>query len=240
MRRGQDIVHHKDVTLANLYNGFVQKFAFQKKIICVECHGKGEIIAIKDRCKTCKGEKTVLQESNKRTILKVNIKKGMYDGQKIVCKGAGHQEPELQPGDFIVILRELKHDVFKRVDQDLMMTMQLQLVESLCGFQKVIKTLDNRNLVVTNLPGEVVKHNSFKCILGEGMPLFKNQSEKGRLVIQFLVEFPEQIPPLNIITELKNYLLPRPRVDISIDAEECNTVSFLIATLEKMNCFNVM
>ncbi|CAF4567908.1 unnamed protein product, partial [Rotaria magnacalcarata] len=35
--------------------------------------------------------------------------------------------------------------------------MQITLIESLCGFQKVIKTLDNRPLVITSLPGEVIK-----------------------------------------------------------------------------------
>lgn len=34
------------------------------------------------------------------------------------------------------------------------MNMELQLVESLCGFQKPINTLDNRTLLITSHPGE--------------------------------------------------------------------------------------
>lgn len=194
--------------------------AQQIEQVCSHCHGQGEIIAAKDRCKTCNGKKTVRD----RKILEVHIEKGMRDGQKIVFSGEGDQEPDLQPGDIVIVLEEIEHALFKRSKQDLVMTMPLQLVESLCGFQKVIKTLDNRDLVVTNLPGEVVKHDSFKSILGEGMPQYKNPFEKGRLIIQFQIVFPEKIPQI-IVADLEKCLPPRPRVDIPIDAEECNMVS---------------
>lgn len=194
--------------------------AQQIEQVCSQCHGQGEIIAAKDRCKTCNGKKTVRD----RKILEVHIEKGMRDGQKIVFSGEGDQEPDLQPGDIVIVLEETEHAVFKRSKQDLVMTMPLQLVESLCGFQKVIKTLDNRDLVVTNLPGEVVKHDSFKCILGEGMPQYKNPFEKGRLIIQFQIIFPDKIPQ-TIVADLEKCLPPRPRTDIPIDAEECNMVS---------------
>ena len=36
--------------------------------------------------------------------------------------------------------------------------------ESLCGFRKVIETLDNRQLVVTSHAGDVVKHGM--CCVG--------------------------------------------------------------------------
>lgn len=41
-------------------------------------------------------------------------------------------------------------------------------MEALCGFQKTIRTLDDRDLVITALPGEVVKHGDVKCIINEG------------------------------------------------------------------------
>lgn len=200
--------------------------AQQIEQVCSHCHGQGEIIAAKDRCKTCNGKKTVRD----RKILEVHIEKGMRDGQKIVFSGEGDQEPDLQPGDIVIVLEETEHAVFKRSKQDLVMTMPLQLVESLCGFQKVIKTLDNRDLVVTNLPGEVVKHDSFKSILGEGMPQYKNPFEKGRLIIQFQIVFPEKIPQ-TIVADLEKCLPPRPRTDIPIDAEECNMVSSRLTLL---------
>jgi len=35
------------------------------------------------------------------------------------------------------------------------MRMNIELVEALCGFQRVIKTLDDRDLVITAIPGEL-------------------------------------------------------------------------------------
>jgi DnaJ homolog subfamily A member 1 len=76
----------------------------------------------------------------------------------------------------------------------LIMRMELELVEALCGFKKSIKTLDERELVLSTIPGEVVKHGDVKYIDGEGMPQYKNPFEKGRLLVQFFVNFPKKIP----------------------------------------------
>lgn len=45
---------------------------------------------------------------------------------------------------------------FRRTGNDLILRMNLDLVESLCGFQKVIRTLDDRDLVITVIPGKVL------------------------------------------------------------------------------------
>jgi len=45
--------------------------------------------------------------------------------------------------------------IFRRSNNDLIMRMSIELVEALCGFQKVIKTLDDRDLVITAIPGEL-------------------------------------------------------------------------------------
>lgn len=41
------------------------------------------------------------------------------------------------------------------------MSMELQLVEALCGFKKPVQTLDNRTLLVTSHPGN--SDQSAKC-----------------------------------------------------------------------------
>ena len=99
------------------------------------------------------------------------------------------------------------------------MKMPLQLVEALCGFQRIVKTLDDRDLIVSTQPGEVIRHEMTKCIAEEGMPIFKNPMEKGTLIIQFEVIFPEVINP-SVVPTLKQCLPPAPEVDIPIDAEQ--------------------
>ncbi|CAH1175569.1 unnamed protein product [Phaedon cochleariae] len=193
----------------------------QIQTVCPDCRGQGERINPKDRCKQCQGKKVIRD----RKVLEVHIDKGMTDGQKIIFNGEGDQEPELEPGDIIIVLDEKEHPVYKRSGNDLILRMEIQLVEALCGFQKAIKTLDDRDLVITAMPGEVIKHGDVKCILSEGMPQYKNPFEKGRLIVQFWVQFPKTLPP-EIIPALENALPPRQECMIPDTAEEVTLVEF--------------
>ena len=190
---------------------------------CSDCDGQGEKINAKDKCKTCNGKKI----NRERKIIEVHIDKGMDDGKKITFSGEGDQEPGLQPGDIIVVLDEKAHPTFKREKTDLRMKMQITLMEALCGFQKVIKTLDNRQLVLNVLPGEIIKPGDIKCILNEGMPVYRNPMEKGRLILEFDVKFPEknELRPENL-SKLEKVLPPRTPVQIPMNAEECVLTEF--------------
>uniref|UniRef100_A0A1B6JET2 J domain-containing protein n=1 Tax=Homalodisca liturata TaxID=320908 RepID=A0A1B6JET2_9HEMI len=188
----------------------------QVKCVCGDCNGQGEKIAPKDRCKTCQGKKTVRD----RKILEVHVDPGMVDGQKITFSGEGDQEPGFKPGDIVIVLDEKDHLVYKRTGNDLILRMHIELVEALCGFQKVIHTLDNRDLLITVIPGEVVKHGDVKFVLGEGMPQYKNPFEKGRLIIQFLVNFPTSLPA-EVIPRLESCLPPREEQMVPDDTIEC-------------------
>lgn len=207
------------IRIQHLGPGMVQ----QIQSMCGECRGQGEVIDAKHRCKTCLGKKIVKE----RKILEVHIDKGMKDNQQICFSGEGDQEPDLEPGDIVIVLDEKEHERFKRRGNDLIITMNLELVEALCGFQKTITTLDNRTLVITSFPGEIVKHEDIKCIMGEGMPVYRDPFEKGRLIIQFQVNFPPNnfLAP-DAIPKLEEVLPPRQEVIVPDDAEECTLQDF--------------
>lgn len=99
------------------------------------------------------------------------------------------------------------------------MRMHLELVEALCGFQKVIRSLDGRDLVITSLPGMVTKHGDVKCVQNEGMPIHKDPFTHGKLIIQFVVNFPKSIDP-TVIPTLEQCLPMREEVLIPDGAEE--------------------
>jgi len=151
--------------------------------------------------------------------------KGMRDGQKITFNSEGDQEPGIDPGDIVIILDEKEHAVFKRDDLDLHIKLEIELVEALCGFHKTIEMLDKRQIVITSHPGEIIKPGDMKCVMGEGMPLYKNPYEKGRLIITFLVNFPPDgfIAPSHI-NGLEQLLPPREEVLLPEDAEEHDLV----------------
>ena len=46
---------------------------------------------------------------------------------------------------------------------------------------------------ISSKPGQILNYGSYKEIDGEGMPLSSNPFLKGKLVINFQVEFPKQL-----------------------------------------------
>lgn len=57
------------------------------------------------------------------------------------------------------------------------------------------------------------------------MPQYKNPFEKGRLIVQFWVQFPKTLPP-EVIPALENALPPREEIMIPDTAEEVMLVEF--------------
>lgn len=178
---------------------------------CPDCRGEGKVISEKDRCSMCHGKKVV----NETKILDVHIDKGMREGQKIYFRGEGDQQPEVEPGDVIIVLHQKHHDKFQRSGDDLVMTHTITLTEALCGFCMGLKHLDARDLVIKHPFGQVVKPGDIKGIEGEGMPHYRNPFERGNLYIKFDVTFPENHFTNEIkLKELELLLPPRPTFEL--------------------------
>ena len=71
------------------------------------------------------------------------------------------------------------------------MRMDVSLSESLCGFKRVLKTLDKRDIIIQTKPGEVIKHGAIKMVPEEGFPTHRDPFNKGRLIIVFNVQVRE-------------------------------------------------
>lgn len=163
--------------------------------------------------------------NRERKILEVVVDKGMADGQKVTFSGEGDQEPGLEPGDIIIVLDEKEHPNFKRSGTDLIMKFNINITEALCGFKKAVTTLDDRTLIIQTIPGECIKTGDLKCVYGEGMPTYRNPFEKGKLIIQFNVEFPDSIDPA-IVPKLEKLLPEKEDPMIPEDHEEVNMQEF--------------
>lgn len=114
----------------------------------------------------------------------------MMDGQKIVFSGEADQEPNMKPGDVVIILDEKEHRTYQRRKHDLYLNMEINLVEALCGFEKYIETLDKRWLKINCEPGNVIKTGEIKMISDEGMPIYRQSISNGNLYVKFNVVFP--------------------------------------------------
>lgn len=149
----------------------------------------------------------------------------MASNHRFTFYGEGDQDPGREPGDVIIQMEEKSHDVFQRHGGDLAMRMDLSLSESLCGFTRIVKTLDDRNVVVTTKPGEVVKHSATKMIEAEGFPTHRDPFNKGRLIIVFNVDFPESLTENNA-KKIQAALPKVPKVNIPNSSEEVKLVDF--------------
>ncbi|KAF8199639.1 hypothetical protein BJ912DRAFT_949789 [Pholiota molesta] len=156
---------------------------------CSDCHGHGEKLKEKERCKKCKGEKTVKE----KTRQEIFIEKGMTDRQRIVLAGAGDQEPGIPAGDVIFVLKAKPHESFERSGNDLLTNVTITLSEALLGFSRIILThLDGRGIKMTTPPGKIIKFHETIVLRGEGMPIYRRPEEKGDLYVVFQIEMPDE------------------------------------------------
>ncbi|KAI0526342.1 DnaJ domain-containing protein [Xylaria bambusicola] len=154
---------------------------------CDRCQGSGNYYKEKDRCKKCKGKRTI-QETKP---LEIYIPRGAYQGERIVLEGEADQHPDQTPGNLVFVLVEEPHEVFNRVGNDLSADLEVTLAEALCGFSRVVLThLDGRGIHINHPRGKVLRPGQVLKVTGEGMPL-KRGDTKGDLYLIVKVEFPE-------------------------------------------------
>lgn len=183
---------------------------------CPECNGAGESIKDSERCKKCRGQKVV--EDNR--TLEVVIRPGMSHGERITFRGEGDCGPGFEAGDVLIVLQQEKHERFMRRDLDLILKLDINLTESLCGFKIPVQHLDGRILMLIHPPGDPLTSESLRCVLNEGMPHAKYGEERGKLIVSFDVAFPESkdIGPAQLKKLLK-YLPAKPAVHIPTESE---------------------
>ncbi|GAB6027861.1 hypothetical protein CHUAL_002079 [Chamberlinius hualienensis] len=125
-------------------------------------------------------------------VLTINIKSGWKAGTKITFQREGDQSPNKVPADIVFIIRDKPHPIFKRDGSDIKYTHKLTLKQALCGTQVDVPLLTNEKLTL-DLRNEVIKPNMAKRIQGQGLPLPKDPSKRGDLVVNFDIKFPEKL-----------------------------------------------
>uniref|UniRef100_A0A3B3ZJH0 J domain-containing protein n=1 Tax=Periophthalmus magnuspinnatus TaxID=409849 RepID=A0A3B3ZJH0_9GOBI len=126
-------------------------------------------------------------------VLNVVVKKGWRAGTKITFPREGNETPNKGPADITFILKDQEHPQYKRDGANIVYTAKITLKEALCGCTINVPTLDSRMMP---LPcSDIIKPGAMRRLRGEGLPLPKSPSQKGDLVVEFQVLFPDRIPP---------------------------------------------
>lgn len=124
-------------------------------------------------------------------ILKIDIKPGWKKGTKITFPEKGNQEPGLPPADLIFVVEEKPHAVFQRDGNDLVVNHKISLLEALTGLSLNLTALDGRSLTLPVT--DIIQPGSEVVIPNEGMPISKDPSKKGNLIIKFDIMFPSRL-----------------------------------------------
>uniref|UniRef100_A0A8D3D1G9 DnaJ heat shock protein family (Hsp40) member B5 n=1 Tax=Scophthalmus maximus TaxID=52904 RepID=A0A8D3D1G9_SCOMX len=172
-KKGQDppVVHELKVSLEEIFHGCTKRMKITRRRL----NPDGRSMRTEDK------------------ILNIVIKKGWKEGTKITFPKEGDETPENIPADIAFVLKDKGHIHFKRDGSNIIYNCKISLKEALCGCTVTIPTLDNR---IISLPcHDIIKPGTAKRVRGEGLPFPKNPLQRGDLIVEFSVRFPDRIPP---------------------------------------------
>lgn len=147
-------------------------------------------------------------------ILDMEIRPGYKAGTKIKFRGVGDQE-EGGTQDLHFIVTEVRlfftrlvspcysgiwltcmvvkkdHPLFKREDDNLRVTIELDLKEALTGWKRTIATIDGKQMPISG--GGPTQPGFKETFPGQGMPKSKKPVERGDLIVEVKVKFPSSL-----------------------------------------------
>lgn len=167
--------------------------SFSQVKVCEKCHGSGEIP--KKACSACKGAGRIEADH----AINVEILPGVEDGQLIKIKGMGEAgDRGAAAGDLYVRVRVKPHATFERVDDDLIVSRELKVLDLMLGKKMEVPTISGGKVAVEIPVGFNLKDNL--RIHGEGMPKFGGSAvpfgaSRGDLLVNFIIKAPKKVDP---------------------------------------------
>ncbi|XP_063787796.1 dnaJ homolog subfamily B member 1 [Pseudophryne corroboree] len=124
-------------------------------------------------------------------ILTIQVKKGWKEGTKITFPKEGDESLTNIPADIVFVLKDKPHSVFKRDSSNLVYTAKINLREALCGCSINVPTLDGRT--IQQVIKDIINPGTKRRISGEGLPFPKSPDQRGDLIVEFDIRFPERL-----------------------------------------------
>ena len=141
---------------------------------------------LKDAAKT---HQQTLDVNGKK--LRITVPAGVENGQQIKLKGQGGPGQNSGPaGDLYITFIIAPDPVFKRIGNDLHITIQIDLYTAVLGGELMIDTLDGK----VKLSIKAGTQSNSKVRLKEkGFPIYKKEGQSGSLIVTFNVLIPTHL-----------------------------------------------
>ncbi|CAM9236108.1 unnamed protein product [Ectocarpus sp. 8 AP-2014] len=156
---------------------------FRSSIRCQACDATGRLRKIGDPCIACKSTGM----STERIVLEPVVNPGDRTNMSYVFRGKGDfsNVKGSLPGDVVITTAQKPSAAFTRKGHDLYTDMHISLKESLTGFSKSVKHLDDRMIEISVPRGKVTPPETVVRVKNEGIP-----ATKGALFVTIKVKFP--------------------------------------------------
>ena len=154
-------------------------------------------LSLRDAAKT-HSQTLTINEKN----IRITIPAGVEDGQVIRLKNHGAPGANGGPhGDLYITFRLTPDPVFKRVGNDLYISLNLDLYTAVLGGEVMVDTLDGK----IKLKVKPETQNGTKSRLkGKGFPVYKQEGHFGDLFVTYNILIPQNLTPRQkeLFTEL--------------------------------------
>jgi len=124
--------------------------------------------------KTARYERNIVQADGKTTkpkteMVQLEVKPGFSEKTVLAYKGKGHQEVGHAPSDFVVKFSQAANSSYKRVENDLVLTLPITLEQVFEQRPQTFTTLDGRHITLAF--DELISPQTCRRLAGEGMPV---------------------------------------------------------------------
>jgi len=156
----------------------------QTTATCPSCNGEGQII--KDKCATCHGDGVERGEE----VITINLPAGVYEGMQLSVGGKGNAGPRNGiPGDLIVVIEEIEHELLKRDGINLFYDHYISFIDAAIGTSVEIPTLDGKAKIKIE-PG--TQSGKVLRLKSKGIPDVDSYS-RGDLIVNINVWTPQHL-----------------------------------------------
>jgi len=152
---------------------------------CPHCGGEGQVIT--DKCTDCAGNGIVKGEE----IISIKIPAGVAEGMQLSMGGKGNAAARGGiPGDLIVQIEEIPHEVFEREGNNLHYEHYINFTDAALGITAEIPIIDGKVKIKVD-PG--TQSGKVLRLKGKGIPSVNSYEARGDLLITIQVWTPKSL-----------------------------------------------